>query len=50
MLIRKLGALGPALWARALKREFFPFFFFFFFGGGGAEGLEIQLWEAMKGR
>ena len=52
MLIRKLGALGPALWARALMREFFlPFFcFLFFFGGGGAEGLEIQLWEAMKGR
>ena len=34
MLIRKLGALGPALWARALKREFFRFFFFFFWRGG----------------
>ena len=38
MLIRKLGALGPALWARALKREFFPFFFFFFFWRGWGRG------------
>lgn len=38
MLIRKLGALGPALWARALKREFFPFFFFFFLEGVGQRG------------
>ena len=34
-MIRKLGAPGPALWARALKREFFlPFFFFFLRGWG----------------